>query len=95
MGFLSCLGSIDSATRPAIGGLLGGVSPGGGAASAGDREAGGENPYMDYLRRGGGPAARAHEASAEAGVPLGQLLGEAGLGQSIDGIPGNLIGTFF
>ncbi len=92
MGFLSCLGAIESAPLPTIGGLLNssagaGASrnplPGGAATTA-------DSPYMTYLQEGASPP----PASAE-GVPLGQLLGEAGLGQSIDGVPGNLIGTFF
>lgn len=91
MGFLGCLGSIESAVVPTIGGLLGGGGTSGGAAPVpgAEVEAQGESPYLDYLRqRGGAPA-------GDSGVPLGQLLGEAGLGQSIDGVPGNLIGTFF
>jgi hypothetical protein len=90
MGFLSCLGSIESAVLPTIGGLLGGVSAGGGAATSTAGDAGGASPYMEYLKQ-----RVAEEPSPEAGVPLGQLLGEAGLGQSIDGLPGNLIGSFF
>ena len=87
MGFLRRLGSIESAVVPTIGGLLGdaGGAGGGGPSSAGGNAAG-ENPYMTYLNEGVGPGM---------GVPLGQLLGEAGLGQSLDGLPGNLIGTFF
>jgi len=94
MGFLSCLGAIESAPLPTIGGLLT-SGAGAGAARNPSSESGGavatnDSPYMAYLQDGASPP-----RSAEAGVPLGQLLGEAGLGQSIDGVPGNLIGTFF
>lgn len=91
MGFLSCLGAIESAPLPTLGGLLtSGAGAGVARDPSPDPSGANDSPYMTYLQQGASPP-----RSAEAGTPLGQLLGEAGLGQSIDGLPGNLIGTFF
>ena len=90
MGFLRRLGSIDSAVLPTIGGLLGGASGGAAGEPTAVGDAGAESPYLDYLTHG-----VARPSAPDGGVPLGKLLGDAGLGQSIDGVPGNLIGSFF